>query len=509
MNDTTMRPSPDRTPPGFIAWFALLFLVTQLPLYSVRYVDILDFPNHLARLHVLMHLDSSPTLRTYYVATPGLFPNMAMDVAVPLLARLTGLETALKLFGSLCTLVLATGTVALGRALHGRVTVLALGSLLFAHNAFFQLGLFNFVLAVGAALWLLAAWIVAQRRGATGALMVSAFSLGATLLYLCHLAGLAVYLLGLLAHGWTRSHGQGAPRSRWSLLVVLAAQVLPALLIHLSVYEPGANRPMPTTGDASLAGIAFYKIVLAALMPRFAFYTHPAATMLVAIPLLLFLYCALRARSASLEPAGMRIVLAMGCTALLLPPSGFGSNLVDMRMTLAVMLTFWATIDLPRCSLRNRWRIHAAIGAGVVLLSVATQVQRTRAAPRQAELRHAMLQIEEGARIAVVSLVGHASWARLGHHSAAWAVIDRSAFLSSLFVRPFQPFLLGYRGDFAALAGLARLDNDAPPPRLEDIAPGYDYAVVFGSEADTLAYAGQTHTIALVPGARIVALRPR
>lgn len=504
-----MRPSPDRLPPGFAAWFALLFLATQLPLYTVAYVDILDFPNHLARLHVLTHLDGSPTLRTYYEATAGLFPNMAMDLAVPLLARLTGLETALKLFGSLCTLVLVTGTVALGRALHGRVTVLALGSLLFAHNAFFHLGLFNFVLGVGAALWLLAGWIAAERNGRPGIVAIGAFALGATVVYLCHLAGFGVYLLGMLAHGWGRDQEGRGPRSRWSLLALAALQALPAALIHLAVYEPGVNRAMPTTGEASLAAIALYKAALVALMPSLAFHPHPVATFLVAIPLGLALYGALRKGTAVANRTGVRIAAAVGCAMLLLPPSGFGSNMVDMRLTLALMLVSWAALDLPACSDRVRRQIHAALAAGVVLLSAAVQFQWVRAAPRQAELRAAMQAIEEGARVAVVSLDGDASWGTLGHHGAAWAVVDRSVFLSSLFVRPYQPFFVGYRDGLAELAGAARLDNHSEAPEVADIADGYDYAIVFGAEAATLAYAGTARTVRVVPGARIVAFDSR
>ena len=55
-----------RIPRGFLAWFAVLFIVTQAPLYLARYPDVVDYPNHVARLHVLTHLDTSEVLQRFY-----------------------------------------------------------------------------------------------------------------------------------------------------------------------------------------------------------------------------------------------------------------------------------------------------------------------------------------------------------------------------------------------------------------------------------------------------------
>jgi hypothetical protein len=68
----------------FAYWFLALFAVTQIPLYWVQYPDIMDFPVHLARLHVQMHLSESETLQRYYALRNLQFgTNLAMDFVVP------------------------------------------------------------------------------------------------------------------------------------------------------------------------------------------------------------------------------------------------------------------------------------------------------------------------------------------------------------------------------------------------------------------------------------------
>ena len=116
-----------------------------------------------------------------------------------------------------------------------------------------------------------------------------------------------------------------------------------------------------------------------------------------------------------------------------------------------------------------------------------------------------MLAIDEGSKLAVVDL-GRSIESGLTPHAAAWTVLDRSTFLSSFFIRPFQPFTLGYRPELVSLARYARLDNDAPQPALHTLRGRYDYAVVFGRDAETGAYAGDSKTMYRSAGARLIRL---
>jgi hypothetical protein len=96
----------------FVFIFVALFAVTQFPLYWVQYPDIVDFPNHLARLHILINLSASETLQQYYTLRHlKVGTNLAMEVLVPLLAKGMSLMLALKIFASLAMLLVTTGAM--------------------------------------------------------------------------------------------------------------------------------------------------------------------------------------------------------------------------------------------------------------------------------------------------------------------------------------------------------------------------------------------------------------
>src|SRR5215469_17998757 len=103
---------------SFIALFCTLLVLAAVPLFLSELPPLLDYPNHLARMHLLPSLPS-PVLRTFYRVTWAPLPNLAMDGVVPLLAAFMPLAWAGKVFILLTFLLLAGGTAAIYRALFG------------------------------------------------------------------------------------------------------------------------------------------------------------------------------------------------------------------------------------------------------------------------------------------------------------------------------------------------------------------------------------------------------
>lgn len=486
---------------GFLPWFVVLFLLSQVPLYAVRYVDIADFANHLARLHVLEHLGDSPVLQRFYLLQPAIAPNLALDLTVPLLGRAFGLELGLKLFASLCALLAATGTAALATALTGRLTHVALGGLMFSHNAFFQLGLFNFLFGVGVALWLLAGWIALQ--GPLRRRLIPAFAFGATLLYLCHLAAFGVYVVCVLACLPLRSSVERGWRPLAIRAGVANAQFLPALCLHALAFQPGTNLAAAFP-DVSLGALLAYKTALLLLIPKVSLHSAHLPAGIVLALVAFFLAVASRVGCLSMaRPAG-RMLALLGLVVLLLPPFGFGSNMLDLRLALPLVLVFWASLDLsPTARCHTRW-LPWAIGVGVVVTSGATLQDWSRSAPLQRDLRAAMARIEPGSRVAAVAVAERGDGPGLTPHAAAWSVIDRSGFLSIFYVRPFQPFPVAFRPEFVPLAALARVDRAGPAPPIETLRGHFDYVVAFGPENATADWAGDSPSLHVSPASRLI-----
>ena len=94
--------------------FALLMILVSVPLFSTVLPPLFDYPNHLARMHVLAAGGSQ-----FYAVHWQALPNLAQDLIVPPLARLMPLELASKLFLTMIFGLLAGATIWLNRVVTG------------------------------------------------------------------------------------------------------------------------------------------------------------------------------------------------------------------------------------------------------------------------------------------------------------------------------------------------------------------------------------------------------
>lgn len=489
----------------FACWFGLLFLVTQLPLYLVRYPDLQDYVNHAARLHIALQLGADPILARYYQWTPGLFPNLPLDTIGLGLAAVFGPELGIKLFSSLASLLVATGCLALARAWTGQVSPFLIGVLLFNQGLVLHYGLFNFLFGIGVALWLTAAWINASPRPQGRRLL--GFALGATSLYLCHLMAFGVYLIAIaLAELGTGRLGRPTwrsllppPTEMFLVLRPVLLQALPALLLHLGVNQPGRPVVEPVIWDAAqwIAMVAS-KLLLVGGLLAINISTYPPWGGVVNLLLIVAGFVLWKRYGLTLLPPARRLVLALAAVALILPRRGFGSALLDSRLTLPLILVAWSGLDW-RGLAQSAWRRACLVTLGMLIVVTSAShywIWRSME-PLQEQLRAALQGLPRGARVAMVTLPHfHDSVRRMSEHAAAWSVIDRSAFLSALWGRPYQPFLIGIRPEFQTEADLARLDQPgkAPPP-IGTLIGHYDVVVAFGSPQEAMDYGREARSI--------------
>lgn len=487
--------------PYFAYWFFALFGVTQIPLYWVQYPDIMDFPNHLARLHVLMHLPKSEILQHYYALRKfEIGTNLAMELVVPALAAWMNVVLALKVFASLATLLVTTGAVALGRAITGQVSYLLLGVLLFAHNAMFQMGLLNYLFGLGAAFWLLAAWISSSRR--VGLWRWTAFASGSVVVYLCHLSAQGVYAVGVLGYELGRMYMRGGPMNRatWQALVLALTQFLPVIVLHFLVStSTGSYIATSNEGSGLGASIAWlaYKSLLVFLAPAVSVSGYRLGQTVFGFLLGFLLYVGFREQLLQLAVRGRWIVSALALAIVLLPHAGFGSNLVDTRLLPAVGLVVWSGLEFTERSKLMPKIVRGVIAIVVFLISLVTTWEWVSRDEEYRRVRNSLAQIPEGSKLATIVLDAQGRTPFISPHVGAWSVIDRSVFLSSFYIWPFQPFWVAYREPCVSLARLVRTDDPAaPPPTYDSIKNVYDYVLVLGADrAERLRYAPNGETV--------------
>ena len=494
----------------FLGWFVLLFAVTQIPLFGLTYPDLADYPNHAARLHVLLHIDSSAVFQQFYRREFSLAPNMAMDLLALPLAHVFGAALGLKVFASMGNLLLLSGAVALNVALAGRVSALALGALLFAASSVYHWGLFSFIFGTGLGFWALATWVWMRRTRRPSVAMLAAFTGAALAVYLCHLAAFGVYMLGLAAFELGRESDDSPLKRVASAALATGVQALPALVIHVLAYAPApASEPAFPVGPQTLADVAIYKILQFLYTPALLIDTPMAVTTMIVVFAAMWIGWGINKRALTLSRPGLFITGALFLAVLLLPPTGFGSALVDRRILLPLALAAWASL-LPvqgRLSAQAEQWVTWGIAAGVLLITSATFHSWSKLQSPERDLRAAMSAIEVGSKVAVVRIDGKQVDLSLRPHTASWSVVDRSVFLSSLYMKPFTPLALRCMPEFVPLARLAQLGADNRAPSFAAIKHEFDYAVVFGQESASASYTEALPALFLSRNVRLVRLR--
>jgi len=173
----------------------LLFLLAAallVPIWSVSYLPLVDYPNHLASAFVLAHLTGVRFhFGRYYAAHWGTFPYLTMDWILLGLQWLMPIDTAGRLLLSLCAMSVPAATWFFLRRANPGQQGLALWSLLIAENLYFFLyGFINMQLSLALCLVVVGIWLdFLERPRITLWLLLVLLT---TLLYFTHLMGFGV-----------------------------------------------------------------------------------------------------------------------------------------------------------------------------------------------------------------------------------------------------------------------------------------------------------------------------
>jgi hypothetical protein len=224
------------SPSRFALVFVGLGLVAAWPVAVTETLPLLDYPNHLARMHILASLAGSAQLQRFYETAWHPIPNLAMDAIVPVLTPWLGLAWAGKIFVIVALLTMAGGAAILQRVLFGAWSAWSLLAFLLLYNRFLLWGFVNFLFAVGLALIAFAIWIVLSPRRAMP--RIAAGILLALVIYFAHLLVFGLYGLTILGYeGGRLRYRRASLRQIVAELGLVAAIFVPALLV-LAVGSP-------------------------------------------------------------------------------------------------------------------------------------------------------------------------------------------------------------------------------------------------------------------------------
>lgn len=458
-----------------IVLFVLASLFVIWPVLATEIPPLIDYPNHLARMHILRFVGEDEVLASIYQTNWRPIPNLAMDLIVPPLSHLTGVEWASRIFLMLAILMPVAGTLTLRKVLVGQVGYVGLGAFVCAYTLPLAWGFLNFSFGTGLALLVLAGWI--RYRDRSWLVRFFAFNLAMTAVYLSHLLALAglVILIAIfeLYSAW-KSRALRPDRLAWRALPVIAMFALPLALYVWQLVESGGTVPAMQTGSwfgdvatkyyAFLSGIYFY------------------GGWIDAITLLFIAGVGVTAHykgRLGFEARGLFLLAGLSLVILVLPHV-FKGVFLDVRLGVFLLALLIASVRIEIADIRYA----RGLVVGSVLLTgvMGSQVQSAWAEYQRpyTEFRQAMNVVAPGSRVLSVHHVGETQ-ARLTYvpdwrmssvtrapgvlkshayrHALTLSIPDRSIFVAELFTQPSaQPVMTA--------PAHARLDPIQPSRRL-------------------------------------------
>jgi len=469
---------PALGPRRFALLFAALCAAAAVPVLICDTLPLFDYPNHLARMHILADLTRSPDLQRFYAIQWRPVPNLAMDATVPALAHIMPLGWAGKAFVLTTLLLLAGGTAMLHRVLFSAWSAWPCLAFLLLYSRILLWGFLNYLFGLGLALCAVAGWAALRRRPPVLRLMVGAIA--ALALFFAHLLAFGLY--GVLVMGYEAGEALRR-RPGWGgaagALAFAGATFVPALLV-LFVATPGA------IGGAVRYGQPLRKLDL--MFSVFDNYSRPfdVACFAAVVLALIFLFAR---RWVRLAPAITVPLTLLFVTYLAMPSQLATASGADHRIPLLLGLVLVAGSDwaVPRAGAR-RLVLIAALALFAARIGVVTAAWRD-SDRLYASLLPALDELPTGSRVAVAypPEALNSEKTPLAHFPTL-AIVRRDAFVPTLFAfSTQQPVAL--RPEYRALADRlaperlwAGLVAAAPPLDEAERAAlaGYDYVAVVG-----------------------------
>jgi len=184
-------------PKPFAAALLCVWLATALPIAIADLPPLVDYPAHLARVHILAHWGQLAGYEKFYRPAWGILPNLGLDLICVPVATILPTEVTMRLFCALVAGVLIWGGALLNRAVSGRWTVWSLAPALLVYNYIQAFGFLNYLLGIGVGLFALALHIHGRRQPlAKRVVREFVFMLA---LFISHFVALAVYLVAAAA----------------------------------------------------------------------------------------------------------------------------------------------------------------------------------------------------------------------------------------------------------------------------------------------------------------------
>jgi hypothetical protein len=346
------RPGSDRS--VAVVVFALLAAASLLPVLLTPIPAMVDYPNHLARMYILSQ-NGTPDANPYYEVAWALYPNLAMDLLVPQMARLISVENATRLFLLLSQVLIVGGALMLERVVKGRVHLAGFAALMFLYCLPFTWGFVNFEFGLGVALCGIAVCLMFAERVWPLRLVVNAVFVAA--LFTAHFFALGVYGATLGFYELWRAYDRKVPyrEAIWRLVVLAIPAIALFGFMQLTAGSIG--------GEGTKWFFEFKPLWPFRIMNGYNLTVSAAS----ALALMAALFVAARRGVLKLEPVGIWLAIGFALLYLAIPSNLLNTAFADLRVipAAALILSAFCSLSLPS----RRWTMAALTAVSAITLA--------------------------------------------------------------------------------------------------------------------------------------------
>jgi hypothetical protein len=406
----------------FLRLFPFLIAITLLiPIIFVRELPMLDWPNHLARIFVLQHLNNPAFIFSQYFRSDWApYPYISMDLALLGFSYLMPLENAGRVFAGIVVLALPASVWWLMRRAQAEHPELAVFAALLSYEQFFLEGFLAFQAGLALCFFAVGVWLWSREQSSAARWTLSFAAVMAV--YFTHLIAFAI--CGLTIATIAVTSRRGWRELFWSGVlfvpgILLFSQLKTGIATNHALYIRGWRDKLHMMTEVPLHG-----------------YSDLGDRILVWVLAACIVAAVVRNRELRLRLPWAAALAAMLLAYFLLPYAWGETFDIDLRLLPAafVLLLFVAAMG-------RRARPLAFVALALLVLKVGVTTAGMRERSRTlAGARAAIDKIDRNSRVLplVQSPDDQDVLDRQYVHYADYAVVRRGAFVPYLFDIPGQ-----------------------------------------------------------------------
>ncbi|MEM9178865.1 MAG: hypothetical protein AAGA89_04105 [Pseudomonadota bacterium] len=493
-----------------LAMFGMFLTV----IWSFKYPPLLDYSNHLARIHVFDNL-SEPHFRPYFDFEIGVPTNLAIDGLALLFASFLPVDIAGRLFLSLVIGLTMAAPLFLAKVVHGKLTVLGLLFSVFIFNDAFLMGFLNFLFGTALAIFGFGIHLIMDKRDTSAWKRVLVGSVIAIAVFVSHVYGFAVYATCIGSYYLVRLGFRDFKKLVLNAVQFVPVSILLAVFVAQSmttdITQPAAASTPGTAitseaQDEQLQALEMEGVTVIDRTVQRAAWEYYVPIKLWAVwkkasrlwiqygdyswfitlftVLLIGLYVSNRVAPVSIH-LFVPIAVLVGF-AVFLPPFLWGAHNVHWRFFIPAAMFATGVLVAPRSDTVTRVGLLASIAGLSVLQSGLVYGHLKRADAHQQMVLNFFEEIPEGAR--VLSIAASGDPRSFEHpipltHIVTLGVIENNSFVPSLFAYSIQQ-PLRYRPPYNAYATEPFFKNMGGVDWRE-VSSFYDYILVLDHDGET------------------------